>query len=203
MGDCNRAWLSLSLQKCSSTAVSNGNLTQIHLGRNRNLFLGSLGQAKSRQTYWIQALNDIFVVQLLSHVQLFVIPWTAARQASLSLTISQSLLNSCPLSQWCNPTMLSSVIPFSSCLQSFPGSGSFPMSQFFESSGQIIGVSVSSLVLPMNTQDWLPVGLTLWVSFEVQGTLKCLLQYHSSKASIFQHSAFFRLERRAFYISCY
>ena len=111
--------------------------------------------------------------------------------------------DSCPLGRWFHPTISPSVTPFSFCLQSFPVSGSFPMSQFFKSSGQIIGVSVSSSVFPMNMQDWLPVGLTLWISFEVQGTLKSLLQYHSSKASIFQHSAFFRLERRAFYISCY
>ena len=64
--------------------------------------------------------------------------------------------NSCPLSQWRCPTISSSVVPFSSCLQSFPASGSFPMSQFFSSGGQSIGVSVSASVLPMNTQDWSP-----------------------------------------------
>ena len=67
-------------------------------------------------------------VQLLSHVQLFVTPWTAAWQASLSLTDCQSLLKSCPLSQWRHPTISSSVTPFSSCLQPFPTSGAFPMS---------------------------------------------------------------------------
>ena len=68
--------------------------------------------------------------------------------------------NSCPLSQWCHPTILSSVIPFSSHLQSFPESGSFPMNQFFTSGGQSIGVSASASVLPMNIQDWFPLGLT-------------------------------------------
>ena len=68
--------------------------------------------------------------------------------------------NSCPLSQWCHPTISSSVIPFSSCLQSFPTSGSFPMSQFFALGGQSIGVSASASVLPMNIQDWFPLGLT-------------------------------------------
>ena len=68
--------------------------------------------------------------------------------------------NSCPLSQWCHPTISSSVTSFSSCLQSFPASGSFPMSQFFASGGQSIGVSASVSVLPMNIQDWLPSGLT-------------------------------------------
>ena len=74
--------------------------------------------------------------------------------------------NSCPLSRWCHPTISSSVIPFSSCLQSFPASGSFPMSQFFTSGGQSIGVSSSASVLPMNTQDWFPLGWTGWISLQ-------------------------------------
>ena len=71
--------------------------------------------------------------------------------------------NPCPLSRWYHPTMSSSVVPFSSCLQSFPASGSFPMSQFFPSGGQSIGVSASASVLPMNTQDWSPLGWTGWI----------------------------------------
>ena len=67
-----------------------------------------------------------------------------------------------PLSRWCHPTILSSVVPFSSCPQSFPASGSFPMSQLFTSGGQSIGVSASTSVLPMNTQDWSPLGWTGW-----------------------------------------
>ena len=67
--------------------------------------------------------------------------------------------NSRPLNRWCHPTILSSVVPFSSCLQSFPASGSFPMSQFFTSGGQSIGASASASVLPMNIQDWSPNGL--------------------------------------------
>ena len=98
--------------------------------------------------------------------------------------------NSCPSSQWCHPTISSSVIPFSSHLQSFSGSGSFPMSQFFASGGQSIGVSASTAVLPMNIQDWYSLELTDYL-FAVQGTLKSLLQHHSSKASILQCSAFF------------
>ena len=70
--------------------------------------------------------------------------------------------NSCPLSRWCHPTISSSVIPFFSCLQSFPASGSFQMSQLFPSGGQSIGVSASASVLPMNTQDWFPLGWTGW-----------------------------------------
>ena len=70
--------------------------------------------------------------------------------------------NSCPLSWWCHPAISSSVIPFSSCLQSLPASGSFPMSQLFAWGGQSIGVSASGSVLPMNTQDWCPLGWTGW-----------------------------------------
>ena len=71
--------------------------------------------------------------------------------------------NSCPLSQWCHSTISSSVIPFSHCLQSFPASRSFPMSQFFSSSGQSIEASASASVFPMNIQDWFPLGLTGWI----------------------------------------
>ena len=97
--------------------------------------------------------------------------------------------NSCPLSQWCYPTTSSSVVPFSSCLQSFPASGSFQMSQF-TSGGQSIGISASALVLPMKIQDWFPLGWTGWISWQSKA-LRSLLQYHSSKASILQCSAFF------------
>jgi len=99
--------------------------------------------------------------------------------------------NSSPLSWWCHPTISSSVIPFSSCLQSFPASGSFQMSQLFESGDQSIGVSASTSVLPMNTQDWSPLGWTGWISLQSKKTLKSLLQHHSSKATILQHLPFF------------
>ena len=77
--------------------------------------------------------------------------------------------NSCPSSWWCHPTISSSVVPFSSCLQSFPASGSFPMSQFFTSGGQNIGVSASVSVLPMNIQDWFTLGWTGWISLQSKG----------------------------------
>ena len=78
--------------------------------------------------------------------------------------------NSCPRRQWCHPTISSSVIPFSSCLQSFPASGSFsPMSQFFTSSGQSIGASASASALPMNIQAWFPLGLTGLISLQPKG----------------------------------
>ena len=99
--------------------------------------------------------------------------------------------NSCPLSWWCHPTISSSVIPFSSCSQSFPASGSFPVSQLFASGGLSIEVSASTSVLPMNTQDCSSLGWTRWIFLQSKGTLKSLLQHHSSKASILRLSAFF------------
>ena len=76
--------------------------------------------------------------------------------------------NSCPSSQWCHPTISFSVIPFSTCLQFFLASGSFPVSQFFTSGGQSIGASASASVLPMNIQDWFPLGWTGWISLDSQ-----------------------------------
>ena len=77
--------------------------------------------------------------------------------------------NSCLLSRWCHPTISASVVPFSSCLQSFPASGSFQMSQFFTSGGQSSGTSTSASVLPMNIQDWFPLGWTDWISLQSKG----------------------------------
>ena len=98
--------------------------------------------------------------------------------------------NPCPLSRWCHQSISSSVIPFSSCPQSFPASGSFQMSQLFASGGKNIAVSASTSVLPVNTQDWSPLEWTGWISLQSKGHLR-VLQHHSSKASILQHSAFF------------
>ena len=108
-------------------------------------------------------------VQSLSHVWLFSTPWITACQASLCITNSGVQLNSCPSSQWCHPAISSSVIPSSSCPQSLPASGSFPMSQLFTWGGQRIGVSASTSVLPMNTQDWSPLGWTCWISLHSKG----------------------------------
>ena len=96
-------------------------------------------------------------VQLLSYVRLFVTPWITACQVSLSITNSRSS-SSCPSSRWCHPAISSSVVPFSSCPQSLPASGSFPMTQLFTWGGQSIGVAASASVLPMNTQEWSPLG---------------------------------------------
>ena len=99
--------------------------------------------------------------------------------------------NSCPLSQLCRPTISSSFVPFSSCLQSFPASGSFLVSWLFASGGQSIGASAP--VLPMSIQGWFPLGLASLISLQSKG-LKSLLQHHSSKASFFQRSAFFMVQ---------
>ena len=77
--------------------------------------------------------------------------------------------NSCPSSLWCHPTISSSVVPFSFCPQSFPASGSFQMNQLFASGGQSIGVSASTSVLPMNIQDWTPLGWTGWINLQSKG----------------------------------
>ena len=96
--------------------------------------------------------------------------------------------NSHPLSWWCHPNISSSVIPFSSRLQSFPASGFFPVSQFFTSSGQSVGVSASASVLPMNIQDWSPLRWTGWISLQSNGLTRV---FSNSKASILRCSAFF------------
>ena len=133
-------------------------------------FMPSTGYPTPEDTHPTSSHSSSSSIQSLSCVWLFETPWTAARQASLSITNSQSLLKSCPLSQWCHPTISSSVIPFS-CLQSFPASGSSQMSQPFlsASGGQSIGVSASTSVLPMNTQDWFPLGWTGWISLQSKG----------------------------------
>ena len=102
-------------------------------------------------------------VQLLSCVQLFATPWTAARQASLSIINSRSLHKCMSIASVMPSTISSSVVPFSSHLQSFPASESFQMNQLFASDGQSIGVSASASVLPMNTQDRSPLGWTGWI----------------------------------------
>ena len=86
--------------------------------------------------------------------------------------------NSCPLSQWCHPTVLSSVVPFSACLQSFPASESFQVSQFFTLGGQNIGISASASVLPIDIQDWFPLGWTGWISLQSKGLSNTTVQKH-------------------------
>ena len=108
-------------------------------------------------------------VQFLYHVRPLVTPWTAARQASLSITNSRSLLKLMSIKLVMPSNHSSSVIPFSSCLQSFPESGFFQMSQFFTSGGQNIGASASASVLLMNIQNWFPSGLTGLIFLQSKG----------------------------------
>ena len=100
--------------------------------------------------------------------------------------------NSRPSSQWCYPAISSSAVPFSSCPQSLPASGSFPISQLFTWGGQSIGVSALAAILPMNTQDW-SLEWTGWISLQSKG-LSSLLQHHSSEASILRCSALFTVQ---------
>ena len=108
------------------------------------------------------------LVQSLSHVRLWPHGLQHTRPPCPSPTPGV-YSNSCPSSRWCHPTFSSSVIPFFSCLQSFPASGSFPMSQFFASGAQSAAVSVSASVLPMNIQNWFPLGWTDWISLLSKG----------------------------------
>ena len=119
----------------------------------------------------------------------------------LSPGASFNISNSYPLSQWCHPTILFSVISFSCCSQSFPASGPFPVSRLFTSGGQSIGASASASVLLMNIQGWFPLGLTGLISLQSKGLSKSLLQHHSCKASILQHSAFFMVQVSHLYMT--
>ena len=112
------------------------------------------------------------LVQLLSCARLFATPWTAARQSSLSITNYRSLLKLMPIELVMPSNHLILCHPFSSCLQSFPSPGSFLMSQFFTSGGQSIGISASASILPMNMQDWFPLGWTGWISLQSKGLLR-------------------------------
>ena len=134
----------------------------------------------------------VVVVQLLSHLRFFVTTWITARQASLSSTISWSLLLLMSIESVDHPTISFSVISFFSCPQSFPASGSFQMSQLFTSDGQSIGVSASASFLPMNIQDWFPLGLTGWISLQSKGLSRVFsnttVQNINSLALSFLHS---------------
>ena len=118
---------------------------------------------------WLKVLVNHSSVQSLSHVRLFATAWTAARQASLSITNSQSPPKPMSIESVMPSNHLILVVPFSSCPQSFPESGSFQMSQLFTSSGQSIRVRASTSVLPMNIQDWCPLGWTGWISLQSKG----------------------------------
>ena len=137
--------------------------------------------------------NIIIVIQLLSHVWLFGTPWTTAHQASLYFTISQSTFKLCPLSQWSHPTISSSVIPFSSCLHSFPESLSFPVSQLFVITWPKYW-SFSFSISPSNDYSGLISFRKDWFDLALQGTIKGHLQHHSWKESILWCSAFLTVQ---------
>ena len=126
----------------------------------------STGEGNGKPLQYSCLENPIGSVQSFSRLQLFATPWTAAHQAPCLSPIPEVYSNSCPLSQWCHSTI--SVIPFSSCLQPFRVSGSFPVSQLFRSDGERIGVSASTSVLPMNS-GLFPLGWTGWVSRKSKG----------------------------------
>ena len=121
-----------------------------------------------REIYFALELIEV-VVQSLSHVRLFVIHGLQHASLPCPSPFPGACSNSCPSSQWCHPTISSSVVPFFSRLQSFPASGSFLMSQLFASGGQSIGASASTSVLLMNVQGWFPLGLTGWISLQSKG----------------------------------
>ena len=125
------------------------------------------------------------VVQLISCVWLSVTPWSAAHQVSLSLSSLGACSSSCPLSQWCHPTVSSSVVSFFSSLQSFPASESFLMSRLFTPGGQSTGASASASVLPKYVQDWFPLGLTGLISLKSKGLSRVFPNVTVQKCQLF------------------
>ena len=130
-------------------------------------------QNKRKKTLLWLGFNDASIEVAISSVQFSSVMWDSLQPHGQQHTrppypppTPEVHSNSCPLSHWCHPTISSSVISFSSHLQSFPASGSFQMSQFFTSGGQSIGISALTSVLPMNTQDWSPLGWTGWISLQ-------------------------------------
>ena len=124
-------------------------------------------------------------VQSLSHVRLFVTSWITARQASLSITNCQNSLKLMSIESVMPSSISSSVVLFSSCPQSLPASGSFPMSQLFSWGGQSTGISASASVLPMNTQDWSPLGWTSWISLKSKGLSRVFSNTTAQKHQFF------------------
>ena len=134
------------------------------------------------------------VVQLFSHVTLFATLWNIAHQASLSFSISWSLLKLMPIELVMLPNFLILCCPLLLLPLIFPASGSFPMKWLFTSGGQGTGASASASVPPINIQGWFPLGLTYLINLLSQGILKSLLQHHNSKASVLQCSALFMVQ---------
>ena len=143
---------------------------QLHSKKNRRwlnstclyVIYGDICHIASRKSYSVQFSRSVMSNSLWPHgLQHTRLPCPSPTPGACS--------DSCPLSQWCHPTISSSVVPFSFCPQSCPASGSFPVSPFFTSGGQSIGVSALALVLPMNIQGWFPLGWTGWISLQSKG----------------------------------
>ena len=139
----------------------------------------------------VQSLSHVFANKSMEYLRCHGLQHTRLPYQSLTPRASS---NSCPSSRWCHPTISSSV-PFTSCLQSFPTSGSFSRSQFFASGGQSIGASASASVLPMNIQDWFPLGWAGWISLLSQGLSIVLSnttvqkhQFFGSQLSLYSNS---------------
>ena len=154
---------------------------------------------------WLNHVSVQFSsVQSLSRVQLFATPWTAAHQASLSITNSWTLLKFMSIESVMSSNHLILCRPLLLLPSIFPASGSFQMSQLFASGGQSIGASASASVLPMNIQDWFPLGWTGWISLQskgLSGVSRVSVQHHSSKASILQCSVFFIVQLSYLYMT--
>ena len=136
---------------------------------------------------WSTQSKALLLLFSCSIVSLFPTPQTEAHQAPLSFTICRACSNLRPVSRWCHPAVLSSVVPFSSCLQSFPESGSFLMIQLFTSGDQSIGASASASasVLSMNIQDWFPLGLMGLISMQSKGLSRVF-----SNTTVQKHQSF-------------
>ena len=134
---------------------------------------------------WCHSLVRVLGAFIQSLSCVFVISWTASCEASLSFTVSWSLIKLMSLSRWCYPTISPLMPLFSSCPQSFPESRSFPMSQLFPSGGQRIGASVLASVLPMNIQDWFPLGWTSWISLQSKGLSRVFSNITGQKHQFF------------------
>ena len=158
-----------------------------HQVKNTDVFHG---HSMSSSSSLLEPKNSCSV-QSLSCVRLFATPWIAARQASLSSQTPRVYSNSRPSSRWCHPAISSSVVPFSSCPQSLPASGSFPMSQLLAWGSQSIGVSASASVLPRSTQDWSPLGWTGWISLQSKELSRGFSNTTVQKHPFFWRSAFF------------
>ena len=156
----------------------------VYLPNSTSIFILSFSPLNLQYFFSLLTLSGCCCLQF-SHsvVSESATPWTIALQDPCPSPTPGTYSNLRPLSCWCNPTISSSVIPFSSCFQSFQISCPFPVSQLLTTGGQSTGVSASASVLPMNIQEWFPLWWTGWISLQSKGLLS-LLQLHSSKASI-------------------